>query len=494
MSMPPREAFQGPRRRVEPRGMTKRRKNITISIAISFIAGLIVFWATFASGSVANRTATLETGDFSQFDQVTAVQGSISTTTNPVFEGTKAAKATYFGGPENGYARGIFEPSIPAGTDFWYEARFFLPNGFYAAKTGYMAIMRWDTWGIDPPESGGIAIYSADDDARLVGRNYYTGSTQDVLVGPWHIPEGRWVRLTVHQRLSTGADALSEVYQDGALIGRSTAPNSYGTTVTRVRYGIVAVGPTEQLQPVTLYFDNAYVGGSSPLSGGTSPSPAPEPAPAPTPSPSPTPAPSPNQPPSVDLTAPSSGTTFSSSLPISANASDDKGVSRVEFWANGKQVNTDYTAPYSYTYSPHNKGRLAYGDYKVTAEAFDAAGLSASDSATVTRTKSGTATVQVSSSTAVKASATDAVRDFKVHGRVSAASSGRAFVRLERYDSASGAYAPVESHWLELSRDGGFGMWLRHLVGHSRWRLRAEYRSPRLALNLRSRYQYFHTS
>jgi hypothetical protein len=97
------------------------------------------------------------------------------------------------------------------------------------------------------------------------------------------------------------------------------------------------------------------------------------------------PAPSPtNQAPTVELTAPAEGATFTSNLTITADARDDEGVSRVEFWAGNSLLSTDYSAPYSYTW--HLRGRKsAFGQYTITARAFDGPGLSASDSVTATR-------------------------------------------------------------------------------------------------------------
>ncbi len=79
-----------------------------------------------------------------------------------------------------------------------------------------------------------------------------------------------------------------------------------------------------------------------------------------------------NQPPLVSLTAPTSGATFLTTDPISfsADATDDSGVARVEFYANDALIATDNTAPYAASTN------LAAGAYAITARAFDTAGLS----------------------------------------------------------------------------------------------------------------------
>ncbi len=75
--------------------------------------------------------------------------------------------------------------------------------------------------------------------------------------------------------------------------------------------------------------------------------------------------------PTVSLTAPTNGTSATSgtAVTLSASASDNVGVSKVEFLVNGSVVNTDTSAPYSYSWST-----TSTGSYTVAAKAYDAAG------------------------------------------------------------------------------------------------------------------------
>jgi cellulose 1,4-beta-cellobiosidase len=75
-------------------------------------------------------------------------------------------------------------------------------------------------------------------------------------------------------------------------------------------------------------------------------------------------------PPTVTLTSPTSGQQFANgaSIPVSANASDNVGVARVEFRIDGALVSTDTTSPYSFS-SP----ALAAGSHSAQATAFDSA-------------------------------------------------------------------------------------------------------------------------
>jgi serine protease len=93
--------------------------------------------------------------------------------------------------------------------------------------------------------------------------------------------------------------------------------------------------------------------------------------------------------PAVNLNSPSHGTTVSGIVSISAAASDDVGVTRVEFYAGGKLIGTDTSAPYTYSW---DTTALANGNYTLMARAYDAAGNFASDddtTVTVSNTTSG---------------------------------------------------------------------------------------------------------
>jgi hypothetical protein len=82
--------------------------------------------------------------------------------------------------------------------------------------------------------------------------------------------------------------------------------------------------------------------------------------------------------PSTSITAPTGGATLSGTATISASASDNVGVSRVEFYSGSTLLGTDTTAPYSYDW---NTTAVANGSYSLTSKAFDAAGNSASSAA-----------------------------------------------------------------------------------------------------------------
>ncbi|MBJ6762728.1 PHB depolymerase family esterase [Myxococcaceae bacterium JPH2] len=92
-------------------------------------------------------------------------------------------------------------------------------------------------------------------------------------------------------------------------------------------------------------------------------------------------------PPTVDVTAPASGNTVSGTVNVTASASDDVGVARVEFYVDGSLAGTDTTAPYALAW---NTTTVANGNHALSARAFDAAGNSSTDADTsVTVSNSG---------------------------------------------------------------------------------------------------------
>jgi hypothetical protein len=89
-------------------------------------------------------------------------------------------------------------------------------------------------------------------------------------------------------------------------------------------------------------------------------------------------------PPSTSITSPGNGATVSGTTTVSASASDDVGVSRVELLVDGAVAGTDTTAPYSFAW---NTTTVSNGGHALQTRAFDAAG-NAGTSATVNVTVS----------------------------------------------------------------------------------------------------------
>jgi poly(hydroxyalkanoate) depolymerase family esterase len=84
-------------------------------------------------------------------------------------------------------------------------------------------------------------------------------------------------------------------------------------------------------------------------------------------------------PPSVNLSAPANGATLSGLVDLVATASDDVGVAKVEFYANGSLLGVDLSAPFGFGW---NSADVADGSYALMAKAYDAAGNVGSDNDT----------------------------------------------------------------------------------------------------------------
>jgi subtilisin family serine protease len=89
-------------------------------------------------------------------------------------------------------------------------------------------------------------------------------------------------------------------------------------------------------------------------------------------------------PPTTSITSPANGATVSGTTTVSANASDNVGVSRVELYVDGGLVGSDTTAPYQIAW---NTTTAANGSHGLQTRAFDAAG-NVGSSAVVTVTVS----------------------------------------------------------------------------------------------------------
>ncbi len=218
------------------------------------------------------------------------------------------------------------------------------------------------------------------------------------------------------------------------------------------------------------------------LAGVTAPAPAPAPEPAPS-----------NAPPTVTLTSPTDGSTFTSNVSMTAGANDDHGVTKVEFYFNGSLKATDTTAPYSYSFKVHRK--TAYGTHTVEAKAYDAAGLTARSSAAVTRVNSTTSTsLNVSSGTSVASSSRGRrllSSTSKLLGRVRGASQGRVVVRVQRRDARTRRWVGRGTRRLRLDSRGRFAARALRSEASGVWRAQGIYRGGDGTLPSRSAWRVF---
>jgi chitodextrinase len=85
--------------------------------------------------------------------------------------------------------------------------------------------------------------------------------------------------------------------------------------------------------------------------------------------------------PSVSVTAPADGAQVSGTVQVAATATDNKAVTKVEFYINNALQNTDTSAPYGFSWNTSN---LPNGSYSVGAKAYDEAANVGADTNTVT--------------------------------------------------------------------------------------------------------------
>ncbi len=112
------------------------------------------------------------------------------------------------------------------------------------------------------------------------------------------------------------------------------------------------------------------------------------------------------QAPATSITAPSNGGTVSGTTNVTATASDNVGVTRVEFWLDGALQATDTTSPYAWSWDTTTASN---GTHSLQSKAYDAAnnvGTSTSVSVTVSNGGGGGTGADVSGWTVTQANAT----------------------------------------------------------------------------------------
>jgi VCBS repeat-containing protein len=109
--------------------------------------------------------------------------------------------------------------------------------------------------------------------------------------------------------------------------------------------------------------------------------------------------------PTVSLTSPTAGATVSGQVSLSANASDNIGVTQVEFKVNGNSIGVDTTAPYAVSW---NSASVSNGNYNLTAVARDAAGNMTTSTAVTLTVNNSSTVVNVSTPAALQTALNDA--------------------------------------------------------------------------------------
>lgn len=126
-----------------------------------------------------------------------------------------------------------------------------------------------------------------------------------------------------------------------------------------------------------------------------------------------------DNPPTVNLTSPSNGATLDAGvINVTANASDDNAVTKVEFYVDGALKGTDTSSPYSYSWD----ASLVTGSHSITAKAYDGVNPAVTSSAvSVTIKDPNACTTPTVNSTASMSVSVPATSIYRLWVRVNAA-------------------------------------------------------------------------
>ena len=241
-------------------------------VALLLIATMMIPSA-FASAEPVS-SVTVAGGDLSEFDDTSTSGGSLASDPQRTYLDGPSGRARYDGGGGNGFARGHVNVDWQPGTDVWYGVAIYLPDGFRAAQQGAVDLLRWDNWSIDGSntDQSGLALNSRGE--LVIMRERLGSDPYTTLLGPYDMPEGRWVHLEVRQRLADrDGEAVNELWVDGEQVASSSTANSFGRPATRLRSGIVAIDAGSQSNALELWFDQVTIASDRVGPGSGEPSP-----------------------------------------------------------------------------------------------------------------------------------------------------------------------------------------------------------------------------
>ncbi len=245
----------------------------------------------------------------------TSVTG-LTVQSQDVYDGTYAASQTSTGGLTWAYKQ------LAAGqNNVYYRLRFKIIS---LASNVYLLKFRTNSSSLL-----GVYVTSA---GKLAYRNERastsTTSTASVSYGIWH-------DLQAHVTIN-GTSSQVEIWLDGVSVGDLTKTESLGTAlITRIQ-----LGDNSGNRTYNVAFDNVMV--NKTLIDMT--------------------------PPTVTLSEPSDNAIVREDVTLTATASGNSTIDRVEFFANGNLIGTDYTTPYNMIW---DSSTVADGSFTLTARAVD---------------------------------------------------------------------------------------------------------------------------
>ena len=229
---------------------------------VALIAGL----AVCALPSVADATlVAARNGNLAAFSAGVSNTGGALTAIADKYGGDRKAFSAAYSGPGDASVSGSLTVDWLPGQTVAWGAAFRLAPGFHLATEGQQELVGWQA---DTGQEGVVVDYT-DNLGYLVAS---PGSlAQQVLVGPFRLPIGRWFTLQVRQLLGPAPSASSHVYVNNKLVGSSSATTLAAGQINQVSYGIIQLSPPAQAGPVSVEFDQAlagvYTGYGNPFAG-----------------------------------------------------------------------------------------------------------------------------------------------------------------------------------------------------------------------------------
>ena len=160
-------------------------------------------------------------------------------------------------------------------------------------------------------------------------------------------------------------------------------------------------------------------------------------------------------PPSTSITAPANGATVSGTTSVTASASDNVGVTKVEFYLDSVLQSTSTVAPYSWSW---NTTTAVNGAHTLNSKAYDAAanvGTSANVSVTVSNVADTTPPTAPSNLTAATPTSGNTKRKINLSWTASTDNVGVSGYRIWRATSSAGPFTQIATTTTTSYGDGG---------------------------------------
>ena len=276
---------------------------------------------------------------------------SLALTASPVFNGAGALDAFVHNfNPQLDNDNADLQYKLSGAGEDWLSAYIYVPSGqgWGAGQevdlVRFMQNLNTSMARVSAVPGSGGTSFGLDINWKTTGNAYLV--TPPVIASD--VPCDAWEWLEMHVREATSSSPGEiQVWLNGSQIYGQESIYVYPAKMTYVQAGIGHVqssGPDSRVITDEVRFGDSYELPSSRFD---------------------------MTPPSVSLTSPAPNGSIGSTLPLTATATDNVGVQRVDFLIDGSLVYSDDLAPYQYT---ADTSALGDGTHTVTAIAYDTSG------------------------------------------------------------------------------------------------------------------------